>query len=181
MFPSPPSANMIQGRRGEMGFKSHSAEGDRFIHHFHHLKKQAIIAQDRFQDFVKDIGCSAWHINDGWVKKTHPDHTKLENAYQLTWVDSHAGYSHSYIPPRIGSKLIIIHNSPQLAGIQPFNMYIYTVKGLNVSTLLTGQFLLKFEELKTGIYNPETQTYQLYQPKPNVFFRFFKKLINAGR
>jgi hypothetical protein len=155
------------------GFESHSIEGDNFIYGMMETDKLWQKARERFTDFTENNGFAAWHIHDGWVRNgnTRGD-VLLHEEINLTWIEPHAGYSHSFTCPQVGETMIIVKDSPHGDETKPFELYCYKVVG-NHGFLSRSLRLLR-TEIKLAIFNHEAHRYEFYVKKPwwNIFFQF---------
>jgi hypothetical protein len=123
------------------------------------------IMQKLFTAFLKENNIPAWHIHDGWVTfagNTTP--VLMNGGMRLTWINQHAGYSHSSNRLDTGELIAIIKDSPYSEShSKKFDLHIYRVgKERNI---LTSSFDLEFVEAKKCIFDTLTGKYKFYKRK----------------
>lgn len=155
-------------------FKSNSVEGDNFILGMMDIEKRWQKARELFTKFIKANGFTAWHIHDGWVQHGYNCGDILHHEdIRITWIESHAGYSHVRRCPDVGEKMIIVKDSPKGDELKPFDLYCYEV--VEKRKVLSNQIKLKRIEIKKAIFSKEENEYQLHTKERWDIFSFLKR------
>jgi hypothetical protein len=143
------------------------------------LHQEQEISRNLFNEFINPLGFTAWHIHDGWVKYKHWNGKVLHNnILDLYWLSNHSGYSHTINRPKVGEKMVIINDSPDIywsTKQEPFYMYCYDVID-EPEVKYDFEFpklIIQLIEIKLVIYNKKIGKYQFYEKKS-----FWNKLFS---
>lgn len=154
--------------------KSYSQKGDKFILGMMTIQERWAAARELFTTFIEQNGFSAWHIHDGWVTHKHNNGDILHHQdITITWIDSHAGYSHTSRCPNAGEKMVIISRSPDGTETKPFDIYCYDVT--HKSKLSSYEIKLKRTDIIQAIFNQEVNKYQFHNKHSHIFSFLFDK------
>lgn len=159
-------------------FKSNSFEGDCLILDMMNYEKKLELSRNLFTSFTESLGYSAWHIHNGWVQNGCQTGDILHiPKLNISWLPSHKGYAGTSICPKVGDKMIIIKDSPDMEKLEPFILYCYEVMGRRNDITNTKVIYIQFLEIRTAVFNSKETAYEIYHKKQTTKKSFFKKII----
>lgn len=146
-------------------FQANDSRGAEMLIGMKSIEERWVYSRKLFNEFIKQFNCEHWHIVDGWIRhKNECGYDQPEKGeYKLTWIHSHAGYSHTYKLPKVGDRIIIIDDSPDVNPLQEhrLNFKMKIMEVVNYSYGLSDYLELKLLEIKNARFNKKLHKYEL--------------------
>jgi len=165
-----------------MNIQANNYEGRDFLLGMNSIWDRKVLSQNLFKDFIIKNGFSAWHIHDGWIRHKYRNGQDVleNNIIEVTWIPSQRGYNFGGKTPKVGEKMVIIEESPDINRTNVFDMYCYEVIEAIQDTF--NESLISLIEVKKAKYNLEKQEYEFgamkYKTSENML-SILKKWIKS--
>lgn len=147
-----------------MEIRAHTAAGYEFASGIIDYRDMRSKSREIFKSFYEKYKFSGWHIVDGWVHTTHKlDSGKyIPSTKSISWIKSHAGYSHTYKMPSKGDAFLVIDDSPDVRKEDKFKLYCFKViKRFVCPYDVHHEIFLEYLETKVARFNKELNKYQM--------------------
>ena len=160
-------------------FTSYSEKGDNIIRQM--IQSQISVEEVRklFSHFIKTNGYVAFHIHDGWVMHNHRSgsHVLDQGNIRITWIDSHARYSHTARCPEVGEKMVVVPDMPYDGRESSiFDIHCYEVIKRSDCAFSYNSIELKKIEVKKVKYDHTDSSFTFHSTVENIYRRLIKKI-----